>query len=303
VLVAFDSDAAVVRSLDSLRRVDARGALSSGLASAIRAAASLATRVDSVELVVVSPLTSAEVDAATAPIRAAWPGRARVVRVTPSPAPPANGPGVSATGTLDDAVVAGISLMGPLSANGNVRLVRGHVTTSDSAWARDAGHVLIHWPSADDEAHWAKRATIDAIGGVASSGGALIARFPRLWVIDGRPIAHWADGEIAAVERPLGAGCIRDVAIVFDPSSDITLRAPFREFVRPLLEPCGGARTASPLDSVQVASLTGSGALAASSGLRDRASESSRWTAPLLFAVAALLLLELTLRRSAKRAG
>jgi hypothetical protein len=303
VLVAFDSDAAVVPSLDSLRRVDARGALSSGLASAIRAAASLATRVDSVELIVVSPRASAEVDAATAPIRAAWPGRARVVRVAPAPPPPMAAPRISASETMDDPVVAGLALAGALGANGNVRLIRMHVTANDSAWARDSGHVLIHWPAADDEAHWPKRATLDAIGGVASSGGALIARFPRLWVVQGRAIAHWADGEIAAVERPLGGGCIRDVAIVFDPSSDVTLRAPFRQFVRPLLEPCGGARGSSPLDSVRVAAIAGAGALASSRALRDRAGESSRWTAPLLFAVAALLLLELALRRSARRAA
>jgi hypothetical protein len=301
VLVAFDSDAAVVPGLDSLVRVDARGSLSSGLASAVRAGASLATRVDSVELVIVSPLTSAEVDAATAPVRALWPGRARLVRLAPTPVPASAPPRVAAAATGDDPVVAGLSLMGDVAANGNVRLVRTRVAASDSAWARDSGHVLIHWPSQDDNARWPKRATIDAIGGVASDGGVIVARFPRLWVIDGRAIAHWADGEPAAVERPLGGGCIRDVAIVFDPSSDVTLRAPFRAFVRPLLDPCGGARATLPLDGAQAGALTRAGALASSAQLRDRASESSRWTPLLLFAVAALLLLELAMRRSEKR--
>lgn len=303
VLVAFDSDAAVISSLDSLRPVDARGALSTGLASAIRAASSLATRVDSVELVVVSPLTSAEIDAATAPLRATWPGRARVVRVATAPIPSASAPRVTAGASVDDPVVAGIALTGVLSPNANVRLLRARVTAGDSAWARDSGHVLVHWPSGDDEAHWPKRASIDAIGAVASTGGVLVARFPRLWVIEGRAIAHWADGEPAAVERPLGRGCIRDVAIVFDPASDVTLRAPFREFVRPLLGPCGGARESSPLDSSAVAALAGAGTLASSGALRDRASETSRWTVPLLLAVAALLLLELALRRSGRSAA
>jgi hypothetical protein len=225
------------------------------------------------------------------------------VRVAGARFPSTTPPRVAAGASVDDPVVAGIALAGALSQNANVRLLRSHVTAGDSAWARDSGHVVLHWPSGDEEARWPKRATIDAIGAVASSGGVLVARFPRLWVIEGRAIAHWADGEPAAVERPLGKGCIRDVAVVFDPSSDVTLRAPFREFVRPLLEPCGGARGSSPLDSSAVAALAGTGTLASSGVLRDRASETSRWTAPLLFAVAALLLLELALRRSGRSAA
>ena len=156
VLVAFDSDATVFASPDSLKQVDTRGSLSAGLASAVRAGASLATRADSVELILVSPLTSAEVDDATARIRAAWPGRARVVRTAGVRETPAVPPRVATSATTDDPVVAGLSLMG-VTGNGSVgasvvRLVRARVTAEDSAWAKEQGHELDQWPAVDDYA-------------------------------------------------------------------------------------------------------------------------------------------------------
>ena len=180
---------------------------------------------------------------------------------------------------------------------GWLRLVRGRVSGADSVWARDSGHVLVHWPSADSSAHWPKRPTIDAIGAVTSATGTVVARFPRLWTLDGEAIARWADGEPAATERSLGNGCIRDVGIVFDPSSDVTLRAPFRAFAQALLAPCGGARAFVPIDGSAMTTLAGSGPLAAADALRDRDGESSRWTPWLLVAAAALLILELAMRR------
>jgi hypothetical protein len=303
VVVAFDSDAAVIHSVDSLKPVDARGSLSAGLASAIRAGAALAARVDSVELIVVSPLASAEIDDATARIRATWPGRARIVRTSAAAVVPPVTPRLVTDVTTDDPVVAGLSLMGVLGAgarDANIRLVRARVSAADTAWAREAGHVLIHWPSEDAGTRWQKRAAIDAIGAVASSGGVMVGRFPRLWVLAGHAVARWADGEAAAVERATGAGCVRDVGIVFDPASDATLRRPFRDLVKPLLAPCGGSDSATPLGATTPAALAGSGPLAAAGALRDPSSETSRWTPWLLFAGAALLILELAMRRSRK---
>jgi hypothetical protein len=305
VLVAFDSDAAVVSSLDSLAPVRARGSLSAALATAVRAGATLASRADSVELVIVGALTAAEVDDATARIRALWPGRARLVRTTATAAPPAARPRVIADTSADDPVVAGLSLMGVMTStpgDATIRLVRGRVSAADSAWTSDSGHVLIHWPSRDENSRWPKRATIDAIGGVASSGGVMVGRFPRLWVLTGAAIAHWADGEPAAVERPSSAGCIRDVAVVFDPAGDATLRPSFRDLVTPLVGQCADARgDRVALDGSALASLAGAGPLAAGDALRDRRSEVSRWTPWLLFAGAVLLILELGMRRSGRR--
>jgi hypothetical protein len=145
---------------------------------------------------------------------------------------------------------------------------------------------------------WPARATIDAIGGVVSATGTMVSRFPRLWRLDGAAVARWADGEPAAVERAMGAGCIRDVGLLFDPSSDITLRASFRRFSAALVAPCGGARDVAPMDRTWINAFTGSGALASSESLRDRSAETSRWTPWLLAAVTLLLLAELLARRS-----
>jgi hypothetical protein len=307
VVIAFDSDAAVIPSLDSLKQVDTRGSLSAGLASAVTTGTSLAARTDSVDLIIVAPVTNAEVDDATPRIRAVWPGRARVVHTAATRSIPAVASHVTTTATIDDPVIAGLALMGatgPAAPGGaEVRLVRTRLTGEDSVWARDAGHVLLHWPSADDNSRWQKRPTIDAIGAVASSGGAMVGRFPRLWVLEGRPIARWADGEAAAVERSLGAGCVRDVAIIFDPASDATLRPSFRDLVTPLIAPCGGVSSSVPLAAPVLERLAGTGLLATSDALRDRSSETSQWTPWLLFVAAALLTLELAMRRTEKRAA
>ena len=87
VVIAFDSATRVIESgvSDSLvgwRRGTARGAISPALVSALRAASRLGAQADSIEVTVVSPVASEEMDAATDSIRALWPGEIRLVRVT-----------------------------------------------------------------------------------------------------------------------------------------------------------------------------------------------------------------------------
>jgi len=305
VLVAFDSVAARLSgaaALDSMTTVDAPGSLSAGLAASLRAATGLSSQADSIELVVVSPLSVEEIDHATTSIRAEWPGR---IRLVPLRAAATNERAVrveSAEGQ-NDVVIAGLGLMGVPHAVGDVRVVRGRLTATDTTWASD-GHVAVHWPANDSVANWQPRPTIDAIGGVTSSSGTLIGRFPRLWALRGHAVARWADGEPAAVEYAVGRGCIRDVAIVFDPASDITLRAPFRQFAARLLEPCGENRRTLRADSALVGSIAGGSRftrLAPASALRDRMSESSAWTPWLLALGAALLVVEMAIRRLDRR--
>ncbi len=300
-LVVFDSAAereAGFSPLDTTHVSPARGSLSAAIAAATRTGVVESASADSVELVLVSPLVREEIDDATARVRAAWPGRIRIVpiRAVPSDTSPLR---LALGADRNDAVVAGLSLMAASNAGGSVRLIRGRVSASDSAWARARGHVLLHWPTSDSSAGWPQRATIDAIGAVSTQTATLVARFPRLWVMNGQAIAHWADGEPAAVEHATGDGCIRDVGIVVDEASDITLRASFREFARPLVAPCGGATDFMPLDSSIRARLAGAGPLAPAATLVDRTTESSRWS-PWLLALAALLLtIELAIRRPA----
>jgi hypothetical protein len=75
IVVAFDSSARLIPTTGSdwteaLSTVDAKGRLSAALVVAFRAAASLRSSADSIELVIVSPLQG-EWDAATA-LRALW---------------------------------------------------------------------------------------------------------------------------------------------------------------------------------------------------------------------------------------
>ncbi|HEX8945818.1 MAG TPA: hypothetical protein VF785_21940, partial [Gemmatimonadaceae bacterium] len=306
VLIAFDSVAAAPRgsdALDSVTSIDAVGSLSAALAAAVRAAARLSSDADSMELVLVSPIGTEEIDDATSRIRAEWPGR---IRVVPVPAAPGNArtARVESTAGTNDVVIAGLSLMGVVHSVGDVRIARGRLTASDSVWASDTGHVLVHWPANDSAAGWQPRPAIDAIGGVTSASGTLVGRFPRAWTLHGNAIVRWADGEAAAVEHAVGAGCIRDVGIVLDPVSDLTLRAPFRRFVARLLEPCGGTRRSGRADSALIASLVGGtrfAALAPAAMLRDRASQSSSWAPWLLVLGAALLLAEMAARKMEKR--
>ena len=293
-VVLFDS-VARAGSLDSLRQTRAMGSLSAAFAAAARAAVSASADADSIELVLVSPLAQEEVDAATLRLREVWPGRVRLVPVAGVAAALAR-PRVEIRAAQNDAVAAGLSLMGVSSPTGTVRLVRTEPTKDDSLWATAAGHALVHWPARDTDA-WKRRAAIDAIGGVTAGGATVVARFPRLWVLEGTGVARWSDGEPAAVERATGEGCIRDVGVLIDDASDLALRAPFRRFAAEMIAPCGGTLATAPVDSTTRAELAGTGLLAPAIGLRDRDVASSRWT-PWLLALGALLLIgELALRR------
>ena len=306
VLIAFDSAAHTLttpRAFDSVAKSGAVGSLSAALAAAHAAAGSVASHADSVELVLVSPVSVEEIDAATPAIRALWPGRLHLMRVRAETTSAVAADKLELGRDSNDPVVAGLSLLSASDIHATVRVVRARLSAADSAWGSESGHVLIHWPAADSVGDWPKRASIDAVGGVASPSGVLVARLPRLWSVTGRAIARWADGEPAAVERPFGAGCIRDVAVLVDPASDVTLHAPFRNFSRAFLEPCGGARAFTPADSATISSLGGTGPLAAARAFRGAPSESSRYTPWLLALGAALLLSELALRRSSRAAA
>jgi hypothetical protein len=298
-LIAFDSTARTLgsSSIDSLSPSSAPGSLSAALAAAARAAVELSERSDSVELTIVSPFAAEEIDRATQRLREVWPGRVRLVALRAAVADDSTAR-IESSESVDDPVIAGLSLAASSTATRVVRVVRGQMTAADSAWARDTGHVLLHWPAADTSATWPRHPTIDAIGGVASATGTLVGRFPRAWSLTGRAVARWADGEPAAVETPIGAGCVRDVAVLVDPASDVTLREPFRRFAAALLEPCGGARSARRIDDSSLARLAGAGPLAAAKDLRATEAGTSPATPWLLVLGALLLLVELAARRA-----
>lgn len=300
-IVVMDSAAsrANASDLDSLRATRTRGLLSAGLIAAIRAGAELAPRSDSLELVVVSPFAREEIDAATRPIRGVWPGRVRIVPIAAVSTEPAEPPSrrVIEAPDNDDAVLAGLSLVNFTRTTSRARVLRGQMTAADTEWA-NAGHVVVHWPATETDASWPPRRTIDAIGGVTSSSGTLIGRFPRVWLLSGPTIARWVDGEPAAIEHSSGSGCIRDVAVLIDPESDLALRPAFRDFARAIVgSSCGGDVDAARIDSTTLSAIAGSGPLASPTAVRSEPAGPSPLT-PWLLAVGALLLIvELAVRR------
>lgn len=296
VVIAFDSAAAAIDgsvddSLHALAGTTRRGSLTAALVSARRAAAALSLRADSIELVIVSPLATEEIDAASAPMIARWPGRVRLVR-TGIARPPATAVTLR-PGAPDDPLeplVAALNAAPRDAASGRavVRVVRGALSPADSSAAR-GGAAVVSWPPAVGAA---------TAQGVWAGTATLVAPLTRLALpAGGQVIARWADGTAAAAERPLGSGCMRDVGIGVPATGDVSLQPAFMSVARTLLAPCGalvGSRAAP--DSVAHGFPRGGPAAAAPSlrGADDRSA-----VAPWLLAAALLLLAaEMFVRRS-----
>ena len=290
VVIAFDSATAVVDggAADSpITRSVAAGSISAALIAARRAAGSLATRADSVELVLVSPIATEELDAATAGVRALWPGGIRLERV-------ALRSDSSTTPTLERALPMSDAL-GPAMA---ARLVRAEVRAvrlrrantldaRDSAYAAAGGTVVL----------WDSSAAPLRAEGLALGDDVIVARLGRRSLAaTGAAVARWADGSAAARERPIGAGCLRAVGIALPTAGDLPLRAGFQRIVRGLLAPCGRAAPLHAADSTMTASVIGGKSLAPASTLRSGAEPPSPFV-PWLLGVALLCALaELALR-------
>jgi hypothetical protein len=90
----------------------------------------------------------------------------------------------------------------------------------------------VHWPAVDADADGARPRDhrCGRRGGERGRLATLVARFPRLWVLEGK--CGRAGGRTALAAAPFEpkrvAGCIRDVRILVDEASDLTLRTPFR---------------------------------------------------------------------------
>jgi hypothetical protein len=297
-LVLFDSAARVV-TRDSLRAISAsgaRGSISAALVAAHQAAAALAERVDSVELVIVSPLPAEEFDLASMSIRGTWLGRVRLVRVGLAAMDSARR-GVSARGDPADALVS--SGFGSRESVRGARVVRGMATRADTAWARDSGGVLVLWPALLGTPH-------DTIGAVVMGDDVVVSAFARSAnvAVESRlptpePIARWSDGVVAASEISAGSGCIRTVNFPVPVAGDLVLRESFRRLFAGLTGPCGGARDLRIAADSLITELAGIGPLAGARGwTRERAETPplARW---FLVAAAVLLVVEPLLRRRA----
>ena len=282
VAAARDSAADIMQGGDSTL---VGAGLSPLLVQAVRAAAAIRDRADSLELVIVSPLTSASFDAATDSIRRVWPGRARLTRLPAAPSSVARR--ITVAGGADDPVRAPVALLGPRTG-AETRIERGTPSAADSALARSGG-VLVIWPE-QPQTRWPS-GRADTIGGLMAGGAVVVAPFTRgaLLPNEGRAVAHWIDGEVAARETALGPGCVRNVAIALPAAGDLVLRHSLREVVDALTGPCEGAIDLAPAADERIAALAGTGGLAPSSrfSVGERRSAASAW----LLGIAALLLL------------
>jgi len=292
-------------SLASIRRADARGNLSAALIASLREGSVARDGADSLELVIVSPFAEEERDAATDSIRKLWPGRARLVHIAARPDSASIGGGaIEIRSSSDDPLVVAVSVASKQQPHATTRIVRNAtLTPEDTAWASFDGRILVIWPSDGRPLFSVARASTDQSGGILSGDAQLIAAFDRRWMFPaeslraGRMVARWADGEPAAVEKSVGQGCIRSVAIPVAAVGDLVIRPEFIALVREITAPCGEARSTRPLASTIIASLGGRGGLAPSDAFAARQDIASP-LAPWLFGIAlAAALAELLVRR------
>ena len=321
VLVVFDSVArevqgatadSVTATEEAARQTRARGSVSAALVVAVRAATRLARERDSVEVVVVSPLTADELDAATSAIRNQWAGPLRVMRTGFASAGPRGAAQPTVWASAGDPVAAALSLVGPVAGGARVRVRRDALTPEDSVWAEGGGTVVI-WPVTPGADGWTSRAAADTAfavvassraGPVSGGGGglaAVVAPFERrVSPPAGRAAARWGDGEPAATEIALGSGCVRAVAVVVPAVGDLVLTPAFRHFARRMVEPCVDRTDLELLpDSVVTAVLSQqSGAPGAAGTGNERAASEPGGVASWLLGVALVLAIsELFLRR------
>jgi hypothetical protein len=282
-------------ALDSAVRAPAgelklSGSLSAALAAARRVGAEVGTGADSVDLVLLSPVTTAELDAATDSVRATWPGSVSVVRLAAQ--------GDSATSPSLQRQVSDADVLGPAlharvvqEAPNAVRLVRRPLTSEDSSYARGGG-VVVRWDSIG--------ARVPVPSAVAMGDDVIVAALGRDTLQEGGTVlARWADGAPAAVETVIGDGCVRTVGIGVPVAGDLPLAPSFQRIVNGLIDACAGAHasTGAPADSSRAAALAAGGGAASGSTLAN-GDERPVPLAPWLLALAlACALAELLLRR------
>lgn len=193
-----------------------------------------------------------------------------------------------------------------------VRVVRGEATPEDSAWVAGGRRTLVRWPAEGAPPGWRERPRVDTAGAVVAGEAVLVYPLERRWGPDpagqgrgegGRVVARWVDGEVAAVEREVGAGCIRDVAIPVPERGDVAFRPSFGHLVRVLAAPCGAGRGAGDaLSDADLEALEGEGPLAAREAIPEPEIIATPLVPWLLGAALLLLVLELWLRRG-RRSG
>lgn len=181
---------------------------------------------------------------------------------------------------------------------GRARLV--HVAP-DTVIAHGAPHIV--WGGTERPVMAISMPRPDTSGAVVASGEVVVAPFTRRWSFPrdslhgATVIARWVDGAPAGVERVVGNGCDRSIAIPVDSAGDLVLRPEFIRLREVLSGPCGSRTAVGSAGAWAIASLAGSGKLAAAALFPAPANVQSPLAPWLMGTALALALFELLVRR------
>lgn len=299
VLIAFDSSVRNVAgdSVAALSPGLRKGSLGAALIAAQRAASGLRDRADSIELVIVSPFAGEEFDASTRDIRALWPGRARLARLSTTRDTVRDLRTIEVKASVGDPLQIAAGFAGGRGAH-NALIIRDGSSTEPTD-----GKTIVEWPIAARPRGAVSRSRPDTIGGVASGNELVVAAFERKWSYSADSIrgadvvARWIDGEPAAIEWDSTNGCTRSVAVPVASFGDLVLRNDFTRLVSALTGECVMQTAIAPADPRVVDQLAGTGRLASHDAFLPRGDVRST-IAPWLIALAiALAIIELFVRR------
>ena len=293
VHVVFDTTARVVgdeaAALAAAKDSNTIASLSVGLLAAIREARVLARNYETVDVALVSAFDQQAFDAATTGVRATWPDSIQIVQ-RPLAVVSERATRVEIAGDDDDPVVAGIRLA---EANGFVEgssiVRRAIITTTDSAIAV-TGVAFVVWPrlAADSQ----------LVDGIHAGEATAIGHFIRSHLSDsGRVVARWADGEPAAVERPVGAGCVRTIGFDVPDVGDFTITPGFQRLAAALLAPCGSRHAGRLAADSLIAAIANPPAQPSAFALPDERGSANRLAAALMVLAVLLSTIELVVRR------
>ncbi|HVF38679.1 MAG TPA: BatA domain-containing protein [Gemmatimonadaceae bacterium] len=306
-LVVYDSTArsiagSAIDSLPQIRATNARSNLSAALIAAIRTGSMLRERADSIELVIISPFAEESWDAATDSLRALWKGRARLVHVSIAvDTATAESPSIATQSSQADPLVATLALMPRVTSV--VRFRRNGITTEDSTWAASGHRVLVEWPATERPSKAIGVQRADTSGGVVAGDAITIAAFTPRWryptdSLRGHAVvARWMNGEPVAIEKQIGDGCHRSIAIPVTGVGDLVIRSDFQRIATALLGPCIQHRPSVAAARPALAALAGPGGLVARDSFRAREDVRSPLAPWLMGAAIVLALLELLVRR------
>ena len=284
--------------------------MSAAVLAATRAASLLVREernVDAVDLVIVAPLVRDWKDAAVPSVRAAWPG---VIRFHDSQEVAGGAGGrmaqrkgsVTLVGaTASDAVQWALTVRGWIAPSGATTGAAANAAANFTGGVGVASPISLEWPASGVPEGWTP-STPRTVGAVVARGEALVFPFtrtshiPAAILAQGRALAWWSDGDVAAVEIPTATSCTRHVGIPVPPSSDVLQGQAARALLLALAAPCGGERDNKALTVDEVRALAGTGRAAPASAFKSAGVVRTPWAALLLMLAIALLIAEWLVR-------